>query len=148
MIIQRPAVSALESFVRQMDKLPAFLRQSLACCRGCEMALLWGFGSDAQVGYPVCQSLQPLAMWQQRKRQWPVSLIYAEGNGFVRHQPREILCLCPIVQLMPRQTLGWKTILEAAKASALSISSIPWGNPWRIIGSEKTFPENNAVLDF
>jgi hypothetical protein len=80
------AEAVLDSFTRQMNRLPAGLRKSMTCDRGSEMAChpeqAWHLKIDIWFCDPHCS----LAVWPQQEHQRPAASGYAKGHRPRRHQ--------------------------------------------------------------
>lgn len=107
------AADALEGFVRQMKKLPAFLRESLTYDRGSEMACFKELSRRLNLDIWFCD---PHAPWQRGSNE--------NTNGLLRQFLPKGYDLSLVSQTMlndiarllngrPRKTLGWRTPDEA-----------------------------------
>jgi len=103
------AEDALAGFTRQMKKLPAFLRQSMTCDRGSEMACHDLLAKRLKLDIWFCG---PHAPWQRGSHE--------NTNGLLRQFLPKGADLSPVSQTMlndiarlmtgrPRQTLNWRT---------------------------------------
>ncbi|MCR6496540.1 IS30 family transposase [Thermomonas sp. S9] len=103
----------MEGFVRQMKKLPAFLRESLTYDRGSEMACFKELSRRLNLDIWFCD---PHAPWQRGSNE--------NTNGLLRQFLPKGYDLSLVSQTMlndiarllngrPRKTLGWRTPDEA-----------------------------------
>jgi IS30 family transposase len=137
------AASALESFVRQMGKLPAFLRQSLAYDRGSEMALHEDLARMLKLDVWFADPYSP---WQRGSNENTNGLLrqfMPKGTDLSGISQERLNAFAQLLNSRPRQTLGWKTpeeaLAEDIKAFSLSFSSFPWKTQAENLERERTF---------
>lgn len=107
------AESALESFTRQMKKLPAFLRESLTYDRGSEMARHEELARRLNIDIWFAD---PYAPWQRGSNENTNGLIrdyYPKGTVFTGVADEEIREMQDQLNSRPRETLDWRTPAEA-----------------------------------
>ena len=103
------AEAALESFTRQMKKLPAFLRESLTYDRGSEMARHEDLAKRLRLDIWFADPYKP---WQRGSNE--------STNGLLRHflpkgadlssvSQTQLNDIARLLNGRPRQTLDWKT---------------------------------------
>lgn len=107
------AEAALESFTRQMKKLPAFLRESLTYDRGSEMTC---FAQLAQRLNIDIWFADPHAPWQRGSNENTNGLLrqfLPKGTDLSLASQTELNDIARLLNGRPRQTLGWDTPEEA-----------------------------------
>ena len=107
------AESALESFTRQMKKLPAFLRESLTYDRGSEMARFDELAKRLNIDIYFAD---PHAPWQRGSNENTNGLLrqyLPKGADLSSVTQTQLNDIARLLNGRPRQTLGWRTPEEA-----------------------------------
>ena len=82
------AEAVLDSFTRQMKRLPAALRKSMTCDRGSERACHPELARRLKIDIWFCDPhARPLAAWLEREHQRVAAPVHAQGNRPRRCQP-------------------------------------------------------------
>jgi len=81
------AEAVLDSFTRQMKRLPVALRKSMTYDRGSEMACHPELARRLKIDIWLGRSSRALAAWQQREHQRPAAPIHAKRHRSQRCQP-------------------------------------------------------------
>jgi len=81
------AEAVLDSFTRQMKRLPVALRKSMTYDRGSEMACHSELARRLKIDICISRSSRALAMWQQREHQRPAAPFHAKRHRPQRCQP-------------------------------------------------------------
>jgi len=107
------AEAALESFARQMKKLPAFLRESLTYDRGSEMARHEELARRLKIDIWFADPYKP---WQRGSNENTNGLLrqfMPKGTDLSSVSQTQLNDIARLLNGRPRQTLGWKTPEEA-----------------------------------
>lgn len=107
------AESALESFTRQMKKLPAFLRESLTYDRGSEMARHEELARRLNIDIWFAD---PYAPWQRGSNENTNGLLrqfMPKGTDLSGLSQTHLNDIARLLNGRPRQTLGWRTPEQA-----------------------------------
>ena len=122
------AEAVLDSFTRQMKRLPVTLRKSMTHDRGSEMACHPELARRLKIDICISRSPRALAARQQREHQRPSALRLIPRINRLTLEVRQFMpkgtdlsdasqtWLNDVAALMnnhPRKTLGWKTPAEA-----------------------------------
>ncbi|HEY4291758.1 IS30 family transposase, partial [Luteibacter sp.] len=103
----------LEGFVRQMKKLPAFLRESLTYDRGSEMACHEALAKRLNIDIWFAD---PHAPWQRGSNENTNGLLrqfLPKGMDLSTVSQTQLNDIARLLNGRPRMTLGWKTPEEA-----------------------------------
>ena len=103
------AAAALESFTRQMKKLPAFLRESLTYDRGSEMAQHEELAKRLKINVWFAD---PYAPWQRGSNENTNGLLrqyLPKGTDLSQVSQTQLNDIARLLNGRPRQTLGWQT---------------------------------------
>ena len=103
------AEAALESFTRQMKKLPAFLRESLTYDRGSEMAQHQELSRRLKIDIWFAD---PYAPWQRGSNENTNGLLrqyLPKGTALSQVSQTQLNDIARLLNGRPRQTLGWQT---------------------------------------
>ena len=101
------AEAVLDSFTRQMKRLPAALRKSMTYDRGSELA------RHLKIDIWVCD---PHAPWQRGSNENTNGLLrqfFLKGTDLSTISQTELNDVARLMNQRPRKTLGWKTPKEA-----------------------------------
>ena len=107
------AEAALESFTRQMKKVPALLRESLTYDRGSEMA------RHEELAKRLNMSIwfaDPYSPWQRGSNENSNGLLrqfLPKGTDLSKVSQIQLNDIARLLNTRPRQTLNWKTPEEA-----------------------------------
>ena len=107
------AAAALEGFTRQMKHLPGFLRKSLTCDRGVEMACHPELARRLKLDIWFCD---PHAPWQRGSNENTNGLLrqfLPKGADLRQFTQRDLEHIAKLMNDRPRKTLGWKTPAQA-----------------------------------
>ncbi|WP_232207668.1 IS30 family transposase, partial [Pseudoxanthomonas sp. J35] len=107
------AESALESFTRQMKKLPAFLRESPTYDRGSEMARHEELARRLNIDIWFAD---PYAPWQRGSNENTNGLLrqfMPKGTDLSGLSQTQLNDIARLLNGRPRQTLGWRTPEQA-----------------------------------
>lgn len=107
------AADAVEGFTRQMQKLPAFLRESLTYDRGSEMANFEDLSRRLKLDIWFCD---PHAPWQRGSNENTNGLLrqfLPKGSDLSIVSQTLLNDIARLLNGRPRQTLGWQTPEEA-----------------------------------
>lgn len=105
----RGAQAALDSFTRQMKKLPAFLRESLTYDRGSEMAQHEELARRLKL---TIWFADPYAPWQRGSNENTNGLLrqfLPKGTDLSQASQTQLNDIARLLNGRPRQTLDWKT---------------------------------------
>lgn len=103
------AQTALDSFTRQMKKLPAFLRGSLTYDRGSEMARHYELSRRLKL---TIWFADPYAPWQRGRNENTNGLLrqyLPKGTDLSQVSQTRLNDIARLLNGRPRQTLGWQT---------------------------------------
>jgi len=103
------ADAALESFTRQLKKLPAFLRESLTYDRGSEMARFEELSRRLKL---IIYFADPHAPWQRGSNENTNGLLrqfLPKGVDLSEVSQTQLNDIARLLNGRPRQTLGWRT---------------------------------------
>ena len=103
------AEAALESFTRQMKKLPTFLRESLTYDRGSEMARHEDLAKRLRLDIWFADPYKP---WQRGSNENTNGLLrqfLPKGTDLSAVSQTQLNDIARLLNGRPRQTLGWKT---------------------------------------
>lgn len=81
------AEAVLDSFARQMKRLPVALRRSMTYDRGSEMACHPELARRLKIDIWLGRSARALAARLEREHQRPLAPVHAQGHGSGRRQP-------------------------------------------------------------
>jgi len=100
------AEAVLDSFTRQMKRLPAALRKSMTCDRGSEMACHPGLARRLKIDISLGRSARALAARLKRKHQRLAPSVHAKGNRPRRCQPDLAQRHCSPDEQPPQKNTG------------------------------------------
>jgi IS30 family transposase len=109
------AADALNGFTRQMEKLPEFLRESLTCDRGSEMACHRELAQRLNIDIWFADPHSP---WQRGSNENTNGLLrqfLPKGMDLSKISQAELNNIACLLNKRPRMTLGWKTPEEALR---------------------------------
>ncbi|MDZ7905934.1 MAG: IS30 family transposase [Cypionkella sp.] len=107
------AEAVLDSFTRQMKRLPAALRKSMTYDRGSEMACHPELARRLKIDIWFCD---PHAPWQRGSNENTNGLLrqfFPKGTDLSTISQTELNDVARLMNQRPRKTLGWKTPEEA-----------------------------------
>jgi IS30 family transposase len=107
------AEAVLDSFTRQMKRLPAALRKSMTYDRGSEMACHPELARRLKIDIWFCD---PHAPWQRGSNENTNGLLrqfFPKGTDLSNISQTELNDVAALMNNRPRKTLGWKTPAEA-----------------------------------
>jgi len=107
------AEAALESFTRQMKKVPALLRESLTYDRGSEMARHEELANRLNM---TIWFADPYSPWQRGSNENSNGLLrqfLPKGTDLSKLSQIQLNDIARLLNTRPRQTLNWKTPEEA-----------------------------------
>jgi IS30 family transposase len=105
------AEAALDSFTRQMKRLPAALRKSMTCDRGSEMACHPELARRLKIWF-----CDPHAPWQRGSNENTTGLLrqfLPKGTDLNGASQTWLNDVANLMNNRPRKTLGWRTPTEA-----------------------------------
>ena len=107
------ADAVLDSFARQMKRLPAALRKSMTCDRGSEMACHPELARRLKIDIRFCD---PHAPWQRGSNENTNGLLrqfMPKGTDLSDASQTWLNDVAALMNNRPRKTLGWRTPAEA-----------------------------------
>jgi len=117
------AEAALESFTRQMKRLPAMMRKSMTYDRGSEMACHPDLARRLKIDIWFCD---PHAPWQRGSNENTNGLLrqfMPKGTDLSGVSQTWLNDIAWLLNGRPRKTLGWKTPAEAMAAEIAAFNS-------------------------
>ncbi len=117
------AAAALDSFIRQMKRLPAMMRKSMTYDRGSEMACHPDLARRLKIDIWFCD---PHAPWQRGSNENTNGLLrqfMPKGTDLSGVSQTWLNDIAWLLNGRPRKTLGWKTPAEAMAAEIAAFNS-------------------------
>ena len=117
------AEAALDSFTRQMKRLPAMMRKSMTYDRGSEMSCHPELARRLKIDIWFCD---PHAPWQRGSNENTNGLLrqfMPKGTDLSNASQTWLNDIAWLLNGRPRKTLGWKTPAEAMAAEIAAFSS-------------------------
>ncbi len=117
------AEAALDSFTRQMKRLPAMMRKSMTYDRGSEMACHPELARRLKIDIWFCD---PHAPWQRGSNENTNGLLrqfMPKGTDLSQASQTWLNDVAWLLNGRPRKTLGWKTPAEAMAAEIAAFNS-------------------------
>lgn len=117
------AEAALDSFTRQMKRLPAMMRKSMTCDRGSEMTCHPELARRLKIDIWFCDPHSP---WQRGSNENTNGLLrqfMPKGTDLSDASQTWLNDVAGLMNNRPRKTLGWKTPAEAMAKEIAAFSS-------------------------